>query len=132
MNYSMIFVFGSNKQGIHGGGAAFYAHKDRGAVWGVGEGLRGSSYALPTKLTPIQSLPLNEVIKSVDRFLRFAEINHGLKFQLTRVGCGLASNEELHDKSIAPMFFGAPNNCYFDTKWHPYLHSNATYWGTFP
>ena len=34
-----IFVFGSNIQGAHGGGAAWYAHKKFGAEWGVGEGL---------------------------------------------------------------------------------------------
>ena len=43
-----IFVFGSNKQGMHGGGAAWVAHKKFGAEWGVGEGLTGRTYALPT------------------------------------------------------------------------------------
>ena len=43
-----IFVFGSNIQGMHGGGAAWYAHNNFGAEWGVGEGLTGRTYALPT------------------------------------------------------------------------------------
>ncbi|MGX8712506.1 MAG: A1S_2505 family phage non-structural protein, partial [bacterium] len=43
-----IFVFGSNIQGAHGGGAAWFAHKAFGAEWGVGEGLTGRTYALPT------------------------------------------------------------------------------------
>ena len=40
-----IFVFGSNIQGAHGGGAAWFAHKAFGAEWGVGEGLTGRTYA---------------------------------------------------------------------------------------
>ena len=43
-----IFVFGSNIQGSHGGGAAWFAYKNLGAEWGVGEGLTGRCYALPT------------------------------------------------------------------------------------
>ena len=45
----MIFVFGSNKSGIHGAGAAKYALEHKGAQWGIGEGIVGESYALPTK-----------------------------------------------------------------------------------
>ena len=48
----MIFVFGSNLRGIHGKGAALHAKQKHGAVQGVGEGLRGNSYALPTKKRP--------------------------------------------------------------------------------
>jgi hypothetical protein len=44
-----IFVFGSNLSGIHGGGAARYAFDNLDAEWGVGEGITGRSYAIPTK-----------------------------------------------------------------------------------
>lgn len=44
-----IFVFGSNPEGIHGAGAARVALLKFGAEYGVGEGLTGNSYALPTK-----------------------------------------------------------------------------------
>ena len=44
-----IFVFGSNPKGIHGAGAAKVAMEQFGAKYGVGEGLTGNSYALPTK-----------------------------------------------------------------------------------
>jgi len=40
----MIFVFGSNRSGIHGAGAAAYAHKNLGAEWGVGEGPTDESH----------------------------------------------------------------------------------------
>jgi len=36
-----IFVFGSNLQGAHGGGAAYLAYKKWGAIWGQGVGLQG-------------------------------------------------------------------------------------------
>lgn len=44
-----IFVFGSNPEGIHGAGAAAVAVRYFGAIYGIGEGLQGQSYALPTK-----------------------------------------------------------------------------------
>ena len=34
-----IFVFGSNLQGMHGGGAARMAYEKFGAIWGNGVGL---------------------------------------------------------------------------------------------
>ena len=43
-----VFVFGSNLQGMHGGGAARMAYEHFGAVWGQGVGLYGQSYAIPT------------------------------------------------------------------------------------
>lgn len=44
-----VFVFGSNPEGRHGAGAALIARLHFGAVYGVGEGLMGRCYALPTK-----------------------------------------------------------------------------------
>lgn len=44
-----IFVFGSNPEGRHGAGAAKVAREQFGAKYGVGEGITGNSYALPTK-----------------------------------------------------------------------------------
>ena len=44
-----IFVFGSNPEGRHGAGAAKIARLSYGAIYGIGEGLMGHSYALPTK-----------------------------------------------------------------------------------
>ena len=43
-----IFVFGSNLEGQHAGGAAYLAYKRFGAIWGQGVGLQGQSYAIPT------------------------------------------------------------------------------------
>ncbi len=93
-----IFVFGSNAQGMHGGGAAATAMRLFGAVWGQGEGLQGQSYAIPTMGT------LGETEAAVARFVRFAMEHPELKFFVTRVGCGIAGYTPAE---IAPFFVGA-------------------------
>lgn len=123
----MIFVFGSNLAGIHGAGAAQYAHKHLGAKWGVGEGPTGQCYALPTKDRQIKDISLVRIKTHVDRFLEFAK-DVPNDFKVTCVGCGLA---KWTHKDIAPMFIGAPDNCYFDTLWEPWLGDKVSYWGTF-
>ena len=42
-----IFVFGSNLEGRHAGGAARVAYDKFGAVWGQGVGLQGNSGTRP-------------------------------------------------------------------------------------
>lgn len=124
----MIFTFGSNLAGRHGAGAARYAMSARGAKYGVGVGRTGECYALPTKDLMIHTLPLEDVLDHVTKFIIHA-INHPeCDFQVTRLGCGLAGYA---DSEIAPMFKDAPKNCYFDEKWRQYLGENHEYWGTF-
>lgn len=48
LNDGEIFVFGSNKEGMHGGGAARIAYEEFGAKWGEGIGMTGRCYAIPT------------------------------------------------------------------------------------
>ena len=94
-----IFVFGSNLQGMHGGGAARIAYEKFGAIWGQGVGLQGQSYGIPTMHGGV------DVIKPyVDEFIEFAKTHSGLKFLVTRVGCGIAG---FKDKEMAPLFEGA-------------------------
>lgn len=90
-----IFVFGSNIQGAHGGGAAWYAHKQFGAEWGVGEGLTGRTYALPT-MEGKASLK-----KAVDHFIACAKEHPELIFLVTAVGCGIAG---YRPDEVAPLF----------------------------
>lgn len=90
-----IFVFGSNIQGAHGGGAAWYAHKKFGAEWGVGEGLTGRTYALPT-MEGEASLK-----KAVDHFVACAKAHPTLTFLVTAVGCGIAGYTP---SEVAPLF----------------------------
>lgn len=124
----MIFVFGSNKSGIHGAGAAKYAHEKLHAGWGIGEGLTGACYALPTKGRNIEFIPLEEVKEAVDRFIKTAEHFELIDFQVTQVGCGLGGFTK---EEIAPLFADAPENCLFDEAWRPILGDDKRYWGTF-
>lgn len=123
----MIFVFGSNLAGVHGAGAARYALEHEGAVWGIGCGLEGNSYALPTKDMAIRSMSLKLIKHYVDDFIQFAEEHPELTFKVTRIGCGLAGYK---DEDTAPMFQDAPDNCFFDTAWEPWFPGQVRYWGT--
>ena len=83
-----------------------------GAVWGVGEGLTGRSYALPTMEGP------DNLRKAVERFTNFAREHAGLQFYVTLVGCGIAGYTP---EEVAPMFMEAaslPNvylpQCFWD------------------
>ena len=88
LNKHEIFVFGSNKQGHHGGGAAAFAFKNFGAEWGVGEGMTGQCYALPT-MEGLASLC--EAIANFVSYARFCSIFiPWRKFLVTEVGCGIA------------------------------------------
>ena len=108
------FVFGSNRAGVHGGGAARTAFQQYGAKWGHGEGLQGRSYALPTKDDHIESLSIDEVAGHVARFIAVATAHPELTFAVTRVGCGLAG---FTDEQIAPLFRDAPENCALPEGW---------------
>ena len=91
-----IFVFGSNLQGMHGGGAARTALERFGAVWGQGTGLQGQSYAIPT----MHGGP--EAIRPyVDEFISFARQHKELTFLVTEIGCGIAG---FTAEEIAPLF----------------------------
>lgn len=125
----MQFVFGSNKAGIHGAGAARDAKMQYGAKEGVGEGPTGKAYALPTKNRQIQNVSLEEIKEAVDRFLDHARSHPHDTFQVTQVGTGLASWTKA---DIAPLFANAPRNCYFDSDWADVLPSHFKFWGTFP
>ena len=97
-----IFVFGSNLQGIHKRGAALSALQNHGAVLGIGNGIQGFSYAIPTKETPYRSLSLQEINVYVAEFILFAANNPEYTFNLTKVGCGMAGYSA---ETIAPLFY---------------------------
>ena len=99
LSEGQVFVFGSNLEGRHGGGAAWIALKRFGAVMGQGVGLQGRSYAIPTMHGPVE-----EIKPYVDEFLAFAAEHPELEFLVTRIGCGIAGFD---DAEIAPLFAGA-------------------------
>ncbi|MBP5516932.1 MAG: hypothetical protein J6X86_08295 [Bacteroidales bacterium] len=90
-----IFVFGSNIQGMHGGGAARFAYNNFGAEWGVGEGLTGRTYALPT-MEGYESMK-----QAVGRFTECARQHPELTFLVTAIGCGIAGYTP---REVAPLF----------------------------
>lgn len=95
---NQIFVFGSNEQGLHSGGAALTAVKKFGAIMGQGEGLQGQSYAIPT-MEGIDSMR-----KAIERFIEYAKEHPELTFLVTRIGCGIAGYKE---EEVAPLFADA-------------------------
>lgn len=90
-----IFVFGSNGQGAHFGGAAATAVHKFGAKMGQAEGLQGQSYAINTMDSE------DEMFEQIKRFIQFAEKHDDLKFYLTEIGCGIAGYSP---EQIAPKF----------------------------
>ena len=91
-----IFVFGSNLEGMHGGGAARLAYNKFGAIWGQGVGLQGQSYGIPTMHGGVE-----DIKPYVDEFIEFAKSHPELTFLVTRIGCGIAG---FRDEEIAPLF----------------------------
>lgn len=96
-----IFVFGSNLDGFHAGGAARIACNRFGAIWGQGVGLQGQSYAIPTMQGGVGTIQ-----PYVDEFIDFASQQPEYKFLVTRIGCGIAG---FRAKEIAPLFKNALN-----------------------
>lgn len=113
-----IFVFGSNRLGIHGAGAARYAAESLGFPQGCGEGLGTRAYALPTCASPGVPLTLEEVRIAVDNFIVIAGMMRSLsplsRFFVSEVGCGFAG---FTAEQIAPLFVNAPDNCDLPPNW---------------
>ena len=91
-----IFVFGSNLEGQHGGGAALLAYRKWGAIWGQGVGLQGQTYGIPTMQGGVET-----IAPYVDEFIRFAQEHPKLIFLVTEIGCGIAG---FRPEEIAPLF----------------------------
>ena len=108
-----IFVFGSNEMGYHGGGAAAYAREECGAVMGVGEGLTGEAYALPTCSSPGKAMPISAVKLACQRFQDFAHAHPEMDFLLTAVGCGIAG---FKTHQLGVWFPNLPDNVYVQSR----------------
>ena len=113
LSSSEVFVFGSNLQGYHGGGAARTAMDKFGAEWGVGVGPTGRCYAIPTMQGGVETIK-----PYVDEFLEYAKEHPDTRFLVTRIGCGIAGFDNM---DIAPLFEEAvsiPNIALPKTWWH--------------
>ena len=126
-----IFTFGSNTAGRHGKGAARQAYHNFGAVYGVGEGLMGQSYAFPTLDGNFSQRTEVELVESIRALYQCCVDNPGLTFFLTRVGCGLAGLSDTYMKELfhAPVLFlgaqGPPKNIVWPEGWGP-AYENAS------
>ena len=113
-----VFVFGSNVQGSHTGGAALYAIEHFGAINGQSEGIQGQSYAIPTDGNTFEELK-----EAVGRFTDYVVMHPQNKFMLTSIGCGTAGYSV---KQIAPLFQQAYSfgNVYVPESFLKYMSKN--------
>lgn len=100
---NQVFVFGSNEAGIHGAGAAKLAEEKFGAIRGMGYGLQGKSFGIPTKDTFIRTLSLDKIEFYIYSFLTEVMEYPDTEFLVTKIGCGLAGYSE---DEIANLFKG--------------------------
>lgn len=112
----LIFVFGSNEAGRHGAGAAKEA-LEYGATYGIGYGLMGNSYGIPTKDRNLNVLPLKNIQEYVDHFKEVILEQQDHYFYITPFGTGRAGYRH---SDIAPMIRGV-KNCWLPLCWKPYL-----------
>ena len=104
LNKGEVFVFGSNIQGEHVGGAAAFANKVLGAEMGCGFGFSDfacKTYAIPTcirvwagTLKPFRATRpfenVNQIKPFVDAFISDAKHYADKTFYVTKIGCGIA------------------------------------------
>lgn len=83
-----VFVFGANKLGAHGGGAARDAAKRFGAVYGEIH-RTGRSYGLVTVARPHVKITPQELEEEFALFFKQTELEPEKTFYLTKVGLGL-------------------------------------------
>ena len=93
-----VFVFGSNIQGEHVGGAALFAKNKFKAIDGYGFGIQGNAYAIPTCIRMWDGVKrftkpfdnVNQIKPFVDAFISDANRFKGATFYVTKIGCGIA------------------------------------------
>ena len=87
---NQIFVFGSNANGNHAGGAARQALESFGAIMGQAEGLQGQSYGIVTLDKDMQKVSLDYIKEQLIKLNDFAKGNPDKVFLMTLIGCGIA------------------------------------------
>lgn len=95
-NPEAILIFGSNIYGLHLGGIARMAAQYYGAKEGIGRGLQGRSYAIPTMQGGVDS-----IAPHVNEFIAYAAAHPRHSFVVTRIGCGVAG---FTPEEIGPLF----------------------------
>jgi hypothetical protein len=105
-----VFVFGSNTLGRHGRGAALYAFNHAKAKLGVGEGIEGNSYAIPTKIGTynretrryhLEIAGIDFIREKVNTFIDYVLSHDDRIYYVTLLGCGYAHYSPVQ---IGPLF----------------------------
>lgn len=121
-----IFVFGSNPEGRHGAGAAKIAKDKFGAKRGVGEGLTGNAYALPTKdlrvkeNNGLKSISPEQIIENIKKLYETARQNPDKQFKVAYRNTDKASLNGYTGLEMIDMFLNAgpiPVNIVFSKEW---------------
>lgn len=121
-----VFVFGSNPEGRHGAGAARVAVRYFGAKYGIGEGLVGRSYALPTKdlrvkeNKSLRSISPEQIIENIKKLYQVARENPGLEFNIAYRNTNDFSLNGYTGMEMIEMFKLAgliPLNIVFSEEW---------------
>lgn len=141
---NQVFVFGSNLDGFHGGGAAGFASfgvtgnkwrnfdysskpkgwKGKWNVKGVGEGFQegeeGKSYALPTvtKAGYKNSLNESQIRSNIEKLYAFAKNNPDLDFLIAYCNDGskLLNGYDIEDMANLFAFEEIPENIVFEER----------------
>ena len=117
-----VFVFGSNYSGRHGAGAAYLAWNKFGAEMGIGEGLTGQCYALPTMDEYFRTLPLVEIKGKIENFINVCKEHIGKVFLLTKIGCGIAGYSPAQIALLFKEFLPLPSNLMLPREFHELLY----------
>lgn len=121
-----IFVFGSNPEGIHGAGAAAVAVRHFGAIYGIGEGLQGQSYALPTKdlrvreNNGLRSISPQNITAAVRRMYEVARKNSDKNFKIAFRNTDEVTLNGYSGWEMIDMFLAAgpmPENVWVSEEW---------------
>lgn len=99
---NQIFVFGSNANGFHFGGAARQAYDHFGAVWGQAGGMQGQSYGIITLDEDMQKVSIDYIGRQLQVLNQQANAMPDKEFLLTLIGCGIAgfSIEEIKSEVV--------------------------------
>lgn len=111
-----VFIFGSNLNGHHAGGAALQAVNAFGAEWGIGEGLTGHCYAFPTLDKDMRPLLRSDLIDSRHKLYATCNALPEKTFLLTAVGTGIAGNSHDYMKEIFTSQ-ATPGNLILPEEW---------------
>ena len=132
-----IFVFGSNPEGRHGAGAAKVAREQFGAKYGIGEGITGNSYALPTKDLRVKvnngfrSISPKDIINNIKKLYETAKSIPNKQFKIAyRNGMNERTLNGYTGEELVSFFKAAgelPKNIQISEEWYKYWNDVQPY-----